>query len=152
VLTPRHPRLVRYPFIFLLHTTHFITDKEDKPKRAPSAYNLFVQAHMKEWKEAHPGAPIKEAMSEVRICAYICVPFMSDAPQRLQQCGGKHPRTQIAARSQNLGSQRLRLVHLKLAARRNRPHHHQVMPRTPAMPATSASCMFTFSLSHRCTY
>ncbi|KAG2107421.1 uncharacterized protein F5147DRAFT_697198 [Suillus discolor] len=40
-------------------------DKEDKPKRAPSAYNLFVQAHMKEWKEAHPGAPIKEAMAEI---------------------------------------------------------------------------------------
>ncbi|KAG2132747.1 hypothetical protein DEU56DRAFT_914073 [Suillus clintonianus] len=29
-------------------------NKEDKPKRAPSAYNLFVQAHMKEWKDACP--------------------------------------------------------------------------------------------------
>ena len=42
-----------------------LVDKEDKPKRAPSAYNLFVQAKMKEWKENNPGAPIKEAMVEV---------------------------------------------------------------------------------------
>ncbi|KAF9220450.1 hypothetical protein BS17DRAFT_804037 [Gyrodon lividus] len=40
-------------------------DKEDKPKRAPTAYNLFVQAKMKEWKANNPGAPIKEAMAEI---------------------------------------------------------------------------------------
>lgn len=40
-------------------------DKADKPKRAPSAYNLFVQAKMKEWKENNPGVPHKEAMGEV---------------------------------------------------------------------------------------
>lgn len=40
-------------------------DKADKPKRAPSAYNLFVQTKMKEWKENNPGVPIKDAMSEV---------------------------------------------------------------------------------------
>lgn len=50
------------------------SDKGDKPKRAPSAYNLFVQAHMKEWKESHPGAPIKEAMAEVcKTCIYAHV-------------------------------------------------------------------------------
>ncbi|KAH7884249.1 hypothetical protein F5I97DRAFT_2035588 [Phlebopus sp. FC_14] len=40
-------------------------EKEDKPKRSPSAYNLFVQAKMKEWKANNPGAPIKGAMSEI---------------------------------------------------------------------------------------
>jgi hypothetical protein len=45
-----------------------LVDKEDKPKRAPSAYNLFVQVKMKEWREDNPGAPVKEAMVEV--CAH----------------------------------------------------------------------------------
>lgn len=40
-------------------------DKEDKPKRQPTAYNLFVQAKMKEWKAKNPNAPIKEAMVEI---------------------------------------------------------------------------------------
>ncbi|KAL4064568.1 hypothetical protein V8B97DRAFT_1984890 [Scleroderma yunnanense] len=40
-------------------------DKEDKPKRQPTAYNLFVQAKMKEWKTKNPNAPIKEAMIEI---------------------------------------------------------------------------------------
>ncbi|OJA10100.1 hypothetical protein AZE42_07533 [Rhizopogon vesiculosus] len=58
-------------------------DKEDKPKRAPSAYNLFVQAHMKEWKESHPGAPIKEAMSEIAV-------MWRDAPENPNR--GKEPK------------------------------------------------------------
>ncbi|KAG2071152.1 hypothetical protein BDR04DRAFT_1098844 [Suillus decipiens] len=58
-------------------------DKEDKPKRAPSAYNLFVQSHMKEWKDAHPGAPIKEAMSEIAA-------MWRDAPENPNR--GKEPK------------------------------------------------------------
>ncbi|KAG1720713.1 uncharacterized protein EDB91DRAFT_1177422 [Suillus paluster] len=58
-------------------------DKEDKPKRAPSAYNLYVQAHMKEWKEANPGAPIKEAMSEIAV-------MWRDAPENPNR--GKEPK------------------------------------------------------------
>ena len=41
--------------------------KSDKPKRAPSAYNLFVQAHMKPWLEANKDKSVKAAMVEVRI-------------------------------------------------------------------------------------
>jgi hypothetical protein len=67
VLILRPPRLVCHPLICTLRRAHPSPDKEDKPKRAPSAYNLFVQAHMKEWKDSHPGAPIKEAMAEVRV-------------------------------------------------------------------------------------
>ncbi|KAJ8595142.1 hypothetical protein M405DRAFT_929712 [Rhizopogon salebrosus TDB-379] len=57
--------------------------KEDKPKRAPSAYNLFVQAHMKEWKDSHPGAPIKEAMAEIAA-------MWRDAPENPNR--GKEPK------------------------------------------------------------
>ncbi|KAI9568157.1 hypothetical protein HD554DRAFT_776644 [Boletus coccyginus] len=59
-------------------------DKEDKPKRAPSAYNLFVQAKMKEWKENNPGAPIKEAMAEIGA-------WWRDAPENPNR--GKEPKS-----------------------------------------------------------
>ncbi|PAV22919.1 hypothetical protein PNOK_0287600 [Pyrrhoderma noxium] len=32
---------------------------ESKPKRAPSAYNLFMKEQLKKWREANPSAPIK---------------------------------------------------------------------------------------------
>ena len=40
------------------------TDKEDKPKREPTAYQIFVKANMKLWIEANPGRQ-KEAMAQV---------------------------------------------------------------------------------------
>ncbi|KIJ13174.1 hypothetical protein PAXINDRAFT_100855 [Paxillus involutus ATCC 200175] len=58
-------------------------DKEDKPKRAPTAYNLFVQAQMKEWKANNPGAPIKEAMVEIGA-------LWRDAPENPNR--GKEPK------------------------------------------------------------
>ncbi|KAF8869059.1 hypothetical protein BD779DRAFT_1424917, partial [Infundibulicybe gibba] len=39
-------------------------DKADKPKREPSAYNIFCKANMKVWNEANPGRA-KEAMGEM---------------------------------------------------------------------------------------
>ncbi|THH04385.1 hypothetical protein EW145_g5561 [Phellinidium pouzarii] len=36
-----------------------------KAKRQPSAYNMFVGIHLKEWKRDHPGIPIKEGMVAV---------------------------------------------------------------------------------------
>lgn len=77
-----------------------LVDKEDKPKRAPSAYNLFVQANMKEWKENNPGAPIKEAMSEVY--AHHPPSYLSHVHARSLSCGEMLQRTPIAARSQSL--------------------------------------------------
>ncbi|KAG8213491.1 hypothetical protein J3R82DRAFT_12030 [Butyriboletus roseoflavus] len=59
-------------------------DKENKPKRAPSAYNLFVQAKMKEWKENNPGVPIKEAMVEIGA-------LWRDAPENPNR--GKEPKS-----------------------------------------------------------
>ena len=94
-------------------------DKEDKPKRAPSAYNLFVRAHMKEWKDSHPGAPVKEAMAEVRnTSAYMLLHFIRYC-SRSQQCGEMHLTTQTVARKRSPGRQR-RHPHLKLRARRRR--------------------------------
>ncbi|KAF9236301.1 hypothetical protein BU15DRAFT_32386, partial [Melanogaster broomeanus] len=59
-------------------------DKEDKPKRAPTAYNLFVQSKMKDWKANNPGAPIKEAMVEIGA-------LWRDAPENPNR--GKEPKT-----------------------------------------------------------
>ncbi|KAG6853869.1 hypothetical protein C0991_000476 [Blastosporella zonata] len=44
-------------------------DKADKPKREPTAYQLFCKAHMKEWNDANPGRS-KEAMGQVRSLAF----------------------------------------------------------------------------------
>ncbi|THH17907.1 hypothetical protein EW146_g2998 [Bondarzewia mesenterica] len=41
------------------------TEAGAKPKRAPSAYNLFVQANMKPWLEANQGKSVKEAMVHI---------------------------------------------------------------------------------------
>jgi len=41
-------------------------DKADKPKREPSAYNLFIKAHLKPWLEANPEKKSKEGMVYVR--------------------------------------------------------------------------------------
>ncbi|KAF8548352.1 hypothetical protein OG21DRAFT_1471317 [Imleria badia] len=60
------------------------TSKQDKPKRAPSAYNLFVQAKMKEWKENNPGAPNKDAMVEIGA-------LWRDAPENPNR--GKEPKS-----------------------------------------------------------
>ncbi|EGN98628.1 hypothetical protein SERLA73DRAFT_181183 [Serpula lacrymans var. lacrymans S7.3] len=46
-------------------TSRAKADKSDKPKRAPTAYNLFVQSHMKPWLEAHQGKTVKDAMVEI---------------------------------------------------------------------------------------
>ncbi|KAG6370751.1 hypothetical protein JVT61DRAFT_10953 [Boletus reticuloceps] len=59
-------------------------DKEGKPKRAPSAYNLFVQAKMKDWKENNPGVPIKDAMAEIGA-------LWRDAPENPNR--GKEPKS-----------------------------------------------------------
>ncbi|KAF6765678.1 hypothetical protein DFP72DRAFT_206144 [Ephemerocybe angulata] len=45
-------------------------DGEDKPKRAPTAYQIFCKAHMKKWNEDNPGRA-KEAMSAVRLSFYF---------------------------------------------------------------------------------
>lgn len=37
-----------------------------KTKRAPSAYNIFMAKHLKEWKEKNPDKQTKEGMSAVR--------------------------------------------------------------------------------------
>jgi hypothetical protein len=50
-----------------VHKILVIAAKADKPKRPPSAYNLFVQANMKPWLEANKDRSVKEAMAEVRI-------------------------------------------------------------------------------------
>jgi hypothetical protein len=47
------------------------TDKEDKPKHEPSAYQVFVKANMKAWNEANPGQS-KEAMSQVLTPPFSC--------------------------------------------------------------------------------
>jgi len=47
--------------------------RADKPKREPSAYNLFCKKHMKEWIAAHPGRA-KEAMSHIAL-------MWKDAPE-----------------------------------------------------------------------
>ncbi|KAH7908196.1 hypothetical protein BJ138DRAFT_1158257 [Hygrophoropsis aurantiaca] len=39
--------------------------KSDKPKRQPTAYNLFVKAQMKPWLDAHQGSTVKEGMKEI---------------------------------------------------------------------------------------
>ncbi|KAG5651403.1 hypothetical protein H0H81_008761 [Sphagnurus paluster] len=39
-------------------------DKADKPKREPTAYQLFCKANMKKWNDANPGRA-KEAMGEM---------------------------------------------------------------------------------------
>ncbi|KAG6889082.1 hypothetical protein C0995_003935 [Termitomyces sp. Mi166 len=39
-------------------------DKADKPKREPTAYQLFCKKHMKAWNDANPGRA-KEAMSQM---------------------------------------------------------------------------------------
>lgn len=62
---PRPPNRVSGTLVPTCRWLDRRVDKGDKPKRAPSAYNLFVQAKMKEWKENNTGAPIKEAMVEV---------------------------------------------------------------------------------------
>ncbi|KAF8150244.1 hypothetical protein B0H34DRAFT_862861 [Crassisporium funariophilum] len=45
----------------------------DKPKREPTAYQIFCKEHMKKWNEAHPGRA-KEAMSEIAL-------MWKDAPE-----------------------------------------------------------------------
>ena len=37
----------------------------DKPKRAPSAYNVYVSSHMKPWLDKNPGKTNKDAMKAV---------------------------------------------------------------------------------------
>ncbi|KIM63506.1 hypothetical protein SCLCIDRAFT_1214155 [Scleroderma citrinum Foug A] len=59
-------------------------EKADKPKRQPTAYNLFVQAQMKEWKAKNPNAPIKEAMVEIG-------QLWRDAPENVNR--GKEPKS-----------------------------------------------------------
>ncbi|KAG5340095.1 hypothetical protein C0989_002797 [Termitomyces sp. Mn162] len=39
-------------------------DKADKPKREPTAYQLFCKKHMKAWNDANPGRA-KEAMTQM---------------------------------------------------------------------------------------
>ncbi|KAF7341693.1 hypothetical protein MSAN_02067700 [Mycena sanguinolenta] len=39
-------------------------DKADKPKRPPSAYNIFIKENLPKWNEAHPDRK-KEGMAEM---------------------------------------------------------------------------------------
>lgn len=51
------------------HLTQHVLDKveaADKPKREPTAYQVFCKEHMKKWNEENPGRA-KEAMSQVRL-------------------------------------------------------------------------------------
>ncbi|KAH7920883.1 hypothetical protein BV22DRAFT_1039284 [Leucogyrophana mollusca] len=43
------------------------SSQADKPKRQPTAYNLFVKAHMKPWLDSHEGSNVKEAMKEIGV-------------------------------------------------------------------------------------
>ncbi|KAF5359823.1 hypothetical protein D9756_003653 [Leucocoprinus leucothites] len=56
--------------------------KVEKPKREPSAYNLFCKKHMKEWIAAHPGRA-KEAMAHMAL-------LWKDAPENPNR--GKGPK------------------------------------------------------------
>lgn len=55
-----------------------IPDKADKPKREPTAYQLFCKAHMKEWNEKNPGRA-KEAMAQVGV-AFCSMPSSPHIP------------------------------------------------------------------------
>ncbi|KAJ3566072.1 hypothetical protein NP233_g7235 [Leucocoprinus birnbaumii] len=48
-------------------------DNAEKPKREPSAYNVFCKKHMKEWIAAHPGRA-REAMAHMAL-------MWKDAPE-----------------------------------------------------------------------
>jgi hypothetical protein len=53
-------------FIAAHLTRHILlADAADKPKREPTAYQVFCKEHMKKWNEDNPGRA-KEAMTEVR--------------------------------------------------------------------------------------
>lgn len=43
-------------------------DAADKPKREPTAYQIFCKLHMKRWNEENPGRA-KEAMTHVRVAS-----------------------------------------------------------------------------------
>jgi hypothetical protein len=47
----------------------FRPDKADKPKRAPTAYNQFVKAHMTTWLADNKDKNVKDAM--VAVCPHI---------------------------------------------------------------------------------
>ncbi|KIM74281.1 hypothetical protein PILCRDRAFT_828363 [Piloderma croceum F 1598] len=52
--------------------------KEDKPKRAPSAYNLYVSQHMKPWLADNPGMKNTDAMKAIGV-------MWKDAPENPNQ-------------------------------------------------------------------
>jgi len=56
-------------------------DKEEKPKRSPSAYQVFVKANLKAWNEANPGRS-KEIMSQMAL-------LWKDAPENPNRGEGK---------------------------------------------------------------
>jgi hypothetical protein len=68
-------------------------------KRAPSAYNLFVKAHMKAYLADNPGKTNKDAMKHV--CRYLCVSSISPINMsRLAHFGKMHLRTPSVVRKQ----------------------------------------------------
>ncbi|EIW84438.1 hypothetical protein CONPUDRAFT_163573 [Coniophora puteana RWD-64-598 SS2] len=73
-------------------------DKADKPKRPPSAYNLYVRAHMKPWLEQHQGSTNKDAM--VAIGA-----MWRDAPENPNR--GKAPAARKPKKSANAQGNKL---------------------------------------------
>ena len=53
------------------YTLVYVSDIRDHPpiviaekKRAPSAYNLYMREHLKQYRESHPGTSVKDAMKE----------------------------------------------------------------------------------------
>jgi len=53
------------------HHAPLIRNIVDKPKREPTAYQIFCKEHMKKWNEANPGRA-KEAMTQV--CTHSPLP------------------------------------------------------------------------------
>ena len=60
---------------FIQHFAYF-NRSSDKPKREPSAYQIFCKENMKKWNEENPGRA-KEAMTQVR---FFFLPFFLSSP------------------------------------------------------------------------
>lgn len=64
-------------------------DKTDKPKRAPTAYNLFMKRELARWKAQNPDAQQKEAFTAVRVSIDLffhvhCLHYGFDASGRVK--------------------------------------------------------------------
>ncbi|TFY53484.1 hypothetical protein EVG20_g10093 [Dentipellis fragilis] len=70
-------------------------DGAPKAKRAPTPYNLFVQANMKPWLEANKGKSVKEAMKHIGS-------MWKDAPENPNR--GKEPKAKKPAKAKKAAS------------------------------------------------